>query len=100
MTKEEINLMAEKSWEKVANEFQHRANGVNPHAFLLGFKDAMSKIEELNKSEAISFKEWEDENLEEKRWENYDGYDTWINPHTRVVLSTSQLYELFKSQSK
>lgn len=57
-------------------------------------------MDEWAKQVAIQFKEWQDENLEEKKWENYDGHDTWINPHTRNVISTEKLYELFLEQSK
>lgn len=57
-------------------------------------------VNEQVKKTAIAFKEWQDENLEEKKWENYDGHDTWINPHTREVKSTEQLYNIFIEQSK
>lgn len=49
---------------------------------------------------AISFKEWQDSNLEDKRWEMYDGHDRWINPNTRQVISTAELFELFLQSKK
>ncbi len=58
------------------------------------------QLEKCKKEAAIAFKEWEDSSLEERRWENYDGHDTWINPHTREVISTEQLYERFLKDKK
>lgn len=55
---------------------------------------------DLLRNEAIAFKEWQDENLEGARWENYDGHDTWINPHSQLVISTTELYNIFKSQTQ
>lgn len=63
-----------------------------------GVDEIIKKVEAHAKITAIRFKEWQDENLEEKKWENYDGHDRWINPHTREVKSTEDLYILFKSQ--
>lgn len=60
--------------------------------------DAFKKVNEYAKNRCIKFKEWQDVNLEDKKWENYDGHDTWINPHTRQVVSTSELYEIFLTQ--
>lgn len=41
---------------------------------------------------AIGFAEWVFEN----KWEQYDGYDRWINPsQTMDVYSTRELFELF-----
>ncbi len=52
------------------------------------------------KQEAIAFKEWQDENLEDLSWQQYDGPDTWYNPSTRQVFSTEQLYDIFLSQKR
>lgn len=62
--------------------------------------DAFKAVNNYAKLIAISFKEWQDSNLEEKKWENYDGHDTWINPHTRQVISTEQLYNIYLESKK
>lgn len=66
------------------------------------FKESavFKKIKEYVKSQSTLFKEWQDSNLEDKKWETYDGCDRWINPHTRDVKSTEQLYNIFIEQTK
>ncbi len=62
--------------------------------------DVLTAMASFAKYEAISFKEWQDENLEDRTWGNYDGHDTWINPHTMQVISTEQLYDIFLKQKR
>lgn len=70
-------------------------NEYDVHYYGGGRNNVLSAMDEYAKQEAIAFKEWQDSNLEERKWENYDGHDTWINPHTMEVISTEQLYERF-----
>jgi hypothetical protein len=57
-------------------------------------------MEVYAKKVAILFKEWQDENLEGKVWEQYSGHDEWYNGHTKQVISTEQLYDIFISQKR
>ncbi len=100
MTKEELQFDAEKSWDKINSELYDKG-GVNPYAYTLGFTDAFYKLCEVQKrQEAIAFKEWQDENLEGRTWQQYSGHDDWYNSFTGQVISTEKLYEIFLSQKR
>ena len=61
--------------------------------------DVSEMMEKYAKSVAIKFREWQDENTEGYKWENYDGHDTWYNGHTREVIETPELFERFLTQT-
>lgn len=88
---------AQKVLYDIANENPRNDWSIYNHMdYFDGTASTVLKAMELfAKQEAIAFKEWQDSALEERKWENYDGHDTWINPHTKEVISTEQLYERY-----
>lgn len=95
MTKEEI-------LEKACKKHGCFLSNYHPDmAIIDGHPDAaLDAMEIYSKQIAIAFKEWQDEDLEGKIWENYDGHDTWYNPVNRNVISTTELFDVFFEQYK
>ncbi len=78
--------------EAYGKAMESRDNGLTPTVFI--------GMDLYAKGEAIAFKEWQDENLEGRTWQQYSGHDDWYNSFTGQVISTEQLYEIFLSQKR
>ena len=55
----------------------------------------LKAMDEYAMQASISFLEWSNS----EGWQTYDSWHTWINCDTRQVLTTEQLYLLFKKEN-
>lgn len=69
--------------------------GPNVYQYLSECNSFIKAMVEYARQESISFLEWSNS----EGWQTYDSWHTWINCDTRQVLTTEQLYLLFKEKN-